>query len=131
MGGTLARGGGLSSAPPCPWRAARTRLAGVERLPQGIPSSWYLVAWSDEVPAGELVRLRYLEREMVAFRGADGAVSVLDAYCPHLGAHLGVGGRVEGGTLRCPFQDRKSTRLNSSHLDISYAVFCLKKKNTM
>src|SRR5262245_62606765 len=26
-------------------------------------------------------------------------------------------------------QDRKSTRLNSSHLGISYAVFCLKKKN--
>src|SRR5690606_39296973 len=27
-------------------------------------------------------------------------------------------------------QDRKSTRLNSSHVKISYAVFCLKKKNT-
>src|SRR3712207_8417600 len=26
--------------------------------------------------------------------------------------------------------DRKSTRLNSSHANISYAVFCLKKKNT-
>src|SRR5256885_2786772 len=28
----------------------------------------------------------------------------------------------------CPMEDRKSTRLNSSHLVISYAVFCLKKK---
>src|SRR5256885_13021519 len=28
-------------------------------------------------------------------------------------------------------QDRKSTRLNSSHLVISYAVFCLKKKKTL
>src|SRR6266511_5883141 len=28
-----------------------------------------------------------------------------------------------------PFADRKSTRLNSSHVKISYAVFCLKKKN--
>src|SRR2546426_3189987 len=28
-------------------------------------------------------------------------------------------------------EDRKSTRLNSSHLVISYAVFCLKKKNQM
>src|SRR3712207_6979269 len=27
------------------------------------------------------------------------------------------------------FEDRKSTRLNSSHANISYAVFCLKKKN--
>src|SRR3712207_8516702 len=29
-----------------------------------------------------------------------------------------------------PERDRKSTRLNSSHANISYAVFCLKKKNT-
>src|SRR3712207_8863039 len=28
-----------------------------------------------------------------------------------------------------PLPDRKSTRLNSSHANISYAVFCLKKKN--
>src|SRR5690625_7053743 len=33
---------------------------------------------------------------------------------------------VRGGPLR----DRKSTRLNSSHVAISYAVFCLKKKKT-
>src|SRR5438034_1496196 len=31
--------------------------------------------------------------------------------------------------LKTPQQDRKSTRLNSSHTVISYAVFCLKKKN--
>src|SRR3712207_8701258 len=31
------------------------------------------------------------------------------------------------GDVRCP-SDRKSTRLNSSHANISYAVFCLKKK---
>src|SRR5690242_21472706 len=30
--------------------------------------------------------------------------------------------------LRAAFEDRKSTRLNSSHMSISYAVFCLKKK---
>src|SRR6266480_7259799 len=33
---------------------------------------------------------------------------------------------VDGG--RAPVRDRKSTRLNSSHMSISYAVFCLKKK---
>src|SRR5256885_7570907 len=32
------------------------------------------------------------------------------------------------GLTGAPFIDRKSTRLNSSHLVISYAVFCLKKK---
>src|SRR5256885_4383195 len=34
-------------------------------------------------------------------------------------------------TLSRCIQDRKSTRLNSSHLVISYAVFCLKKKKTL
>src|ERR1017187_2233286 len=33
--------------------------------------------------------------------------------------------------LRMPNRDRKSTRLNSSHRCISYAVFCLKKKNSL
>src|SRR3712207_7135280 len=41
-------------------------------------------------------------------------------------------GRSRGGDARGDFaaggQDRKSTRLNSSHANISYAVFCLKKK---
>src|SRR3712207_6850055 len=32
------------------------------------------------------------------------------------------------GKKREPVEDRKSTRLNSSHANISYAVFCLKKK---
>src|SRR5439155_23000577 len=52
----------------------------------------------------------------------------------------GIGGLVAGGRwakpghahrhLGPPVADRKSTRLNSSHVAISYAVFCLKKKNT-
>src|SRR3712207_6971988 len=37
---------------------------------------------------------------------------------------------VRAGVLRRP-GDRKSTRLNSSHANISYAVFCLKKKNIL
>src|SRR5688572_32467754 len=36
---------------------------------------------------------------------------------------------LEGGRGSSERQDRKSTRLNSSHSQISYAVFCLKKKN--
>src|SRR5256885_10059524 len=41
--------------------------------------------------------------------------------------HAGLDGRVRGGRPDDRL-DRKSTRLNSSHLVISYAVFCLKKK---
>src|SRR5256885_9928629 len=38
--------------------------------------------------------------------------------------------RADGAALPSSYLDRKSTRLNSSHLVISYAVFCLKKKKT-
>src|SRR5690606_42151912 len=41
--------------------------------------------------------------------------------CPKLRIRKGVGFQTKSG-------DRKSTRLNSSHVKISYAVFCLKKK---
>src|SRR5690625_7314926 len=37
----------------------------------------------------------------------------------------------QGKHIEQPEQDRKSTRLNSSHVAISYAVFCLKKKRTL
>src|SRR2546430_13513249 len=49
-------------------------------------------------------------------------------------ARFGVGGRIDtegahhGGAF---LEDRKSTRLNSSHSQISYAVFCLKKKQQL
>src|SRR3712207_7292233 len=39
-------------------------------------------------------------------------------------------GRAEIGVVHDPHVDRKSTRLNSSHANISYAVFCLKKKDS-
>src|SRR5256885_2832260 len=38
--------------------------------------------------------------------------------------------RISSGTAMAGCVDRKSTRLNSSHLVISYAVFCLKKKSS-
>src|SRR5207248_6906313 len=52
-----------------------------------------------------------------------------DAHCA-VRAVVVVDGRALSGTPaeNESFQDRKSTRLNSSHRTISYAVFCLKKK---
>src|SRR5438034_3518248 len=47
------------------------------------------------------------------------------ARVPHPGLHRRA---LRGRRLRRDLRDRKSTRLNSSHTVISYAVFCLKKK---
>src|SRR4051794_41622203 len=58
-----------------------------------------------------------------AMRRLDGTLSRVDPLLPEL---IGPA-RATAPTAR---KDRKSTRLNSSHPSISYAVFCLKKKNS-
>jgi nitrite reductase/ring-hydroxylating ferredoxin subunit len=64
---------------------------------------WFQVAYSDELAPGAVMPLRYFGRDLVLFRTAAGAAQVLDAYCPHMGAHLGHGGRVVGDCVECPF----------------------------
>jgi len=67
------------------------------------PFGWFAVCYSDELAAGEVKPVRYFGRELVVWRGEDGQARVLDAYCRHLGAHMGYGGRVNGNDLECPF----------------------------
>ena len=68
-----------------------------------IPNGWFAVAFSKELVDGEVKRVRYFGEELVLFRTRSGRAAVLDAYCPHLGAHLAEGGRVVGESVRCPF----------------------------
>lgn len=67
------------------------------------PTGWFQVAWSAEIEVGDVHRMHYFDQELVAFRTAAGSLHVFDAYCEHLGAHLGYGGRVQGESLVCPF----------------------------
>ncbi|MEV0768805.1 Rieske 2Fe-2S domain-containing protein [Nocardia salmonicida] len=67
------------------------------------PTGWFQVAWCAEITAGAVHRMKYFGREMVAWRSTSGRIAVFDAYCEHLGAHLGYGGHVEGENLVCPF----------------------------
>lgn len=68
-----------------------------------VPDGWYSVGACEDIGPGQVARIGFLGRELVCFRGADGRARVFDAYCPHLGAHLGVGGRVNGDGIVCPF----------------------------
>jgi len=69
----------------------------------GYPKGWFVVGFSDEFKAGQSTTMRYFGEQLAAFRGEDGQVRVLDAYCAHMGANLGVGGKVVGCTVQCPF----------------------------
>lgn len=72
-------------------------------LPPPFPIGWFAVCFSHELAPGQCVSKHFMGREIVAFRTVSGQLSVFDAYCPHLGAHLGRGGTVVGEQLRCPF----------------------------
>src|SRR2546430_4921111 len=63
---------------------------------------------------GEVTRLTWLSRGELGRLTAAGLLCMVGYNLP----------------VTVGLQDRKSTRLNSSHSQISYAVFCLKKKNT-
>src|SRR5271167_3444480 len=67
------------------------------------PNGWFGVAAAAELGPGEVKSAKYFDRDLVLFRGEDGRARVFDAHCPHLGAHLGVGGRVCGEGIVCPF----------------------------
>ncbi|CAL1569651.1 unnamed protein product [Knipowitschia caucasica] len=72
-------------------------------LPPVFPNGWYRVLDSHLLQRGDVRSLTVLGQQVAVFRGQEGKAYVLDAYCPHLGANLAVGGRVVGDCLECPF----------------------------
>jgi len=83
------------------------------------PYGWYPALLADELKPGEVKPLRYFATDLVAWRGEDGVVRMLDAHCKHLGAHMGHGGRVSGNLLECPFHAWRYDGAGAVH-DIPY-----------
>jgi nitrite reductase/ring-hydroxylating ferredoxin subunit len=76
------------------------RAPAIEHFPAW-PASWYLFGASAEI-GSRPVSKTMLGRRLVAWRGASGAVTVMDAHCAHMGADLGCG-HVEGDAVVCPY----------------------------
>jgi phenylpropionate dioxygenase-like ring-hydroxylating dioxygenase large terminal subunit len=81
----------------------RVRMEGGRRFPFPVPNGWFIVASAAEVQRGAIVARYYFARDLVVFRTETGEARVTDAYCAHLGSHLGVGGKVRGESIVCPF----------------------------
>jgi nitrite reductase/ring-hydroxylating ferredoxin subunit len=67
------------------------------------PTGWFAIAFASELGARAVLTRRLGERELVVFRTERGEIAAVDPICPHMGAHLGHGGTVEGESIRCPF----------------------------
>ena len=76
----------------------------MSRFPFPMPYGWFMTALADDLPPDEVVTRKAFGTDVVLWRDAEGRPVCQEAYCPHLGAHLGVGGTVrDDGCIQCPF----------------------------
>jgi nitrite reductase/ring-hydroxylating ferredoxin subunit len=101
-------------------KRVRVSHFGENRYPFPVPNGWFIVAEAGDIEPGGTRAVYYFGRDLVVFRGESGKPSVVDAHCPHLGAHLAVGGKVEGDCIRCPFHGWKFDGESGTCVEIPY-----------
>ena len=70
--------------------------------PPAFPDGWFSLCSAKEVKKGKAIEIDALGKRFAVYRGEDGKIGVMDAYCPHLNANLAYG-KVVGNNLECPF----------------------------
>ncbi|MFE0251071.1 Rieske 2Fe-2S domain-containing protein [Streptomyces sp. NPDC059010] len=74
-----------------------------EMPPLPVPNGWFCVGFSGELAPGRVATRQLAGQDVVLYRTCGGVLRASRPYCPHLGAHLGGGGRVEGEEIVCSF----------------------------
>ncbi|MGL5065565.1 MAG: Rieske 2Fe-2S domain-containing protein [Microcoleus sp.] len=74
--------------------------------PTKFVAGWYWALPSKELKIGGVKAVTLLGRNLAIYRGFSGQVVAVDAYCPHMGAHLAEG-KVDGDAIRCFFHNWK------------------------
>ncbi|XP_068191331.1 cholesterol 7-desaturase nvd isoform X1 [Antennarius striatus] len=90
-------------------------------LPPVYPNGWYRVLDSHLLERSDVKSVSVLGEQVAVFRGQNGTSYVVDAYCPHLGANLAVGGRVVGSCIECPFHGWQFQGNDGKCVKIPYA----------
>lgn len=67
------------------------------------PTGWFCIGLTREWKPGTVLTKPFMGQDVVAYRTRRGLLRVTRPHCPHLGAHLGVGGTVDGELLVCPY----------------------------
>src|SRR2546426_122093 len=114
-----------------PFKGARSREAPANLRPVGTGAYRFVDFKPGDVVRGELNAVYHVPNrpffDAIEMKGGGDAASAARAVLQTGEYDYAWNMQVEDDILR-RLEDRKSTRLNSSHLVISYAVFCLKKK---
>ncbi|XP_072344230.1 cholesterol 7-desaturase nvd isoform X1 [Scyliorhinus torazame] len=90
-------------------------------LPPVYPNGWYRVLDSQQLQPGQVKNITIFGEQVAVYRGQDGQAYIVDAYCPHLGANLAVGGQVMGNCIECPFHGWQFRGEDGKCVKIPYA----------
>lgn len=116
---------GLKGDALAEWRVANVtnrRSVADRNLDRPFPFGWYPVLQSAELAAGVVQPLHCFGEDYAIWRGKSGTVRIVDAYCRHLGAHMGYGGRVtDGENLECPFHAWEYDGADGTVVNIPYS----------
>ncbi|XP_067118181.1 cholesterol 7-desaturase nvd-like [Centruroides vittatus] len=96
------------------------RLRCAKDFPPVYPNGWIPLLESRDVPVGKCKPVTALGQQFVVFRGKTRKCFVLDAFCPHLGAHLGIDGKVYEDCIECPFHGWRFAGRDGSCVKIPY-----------
>ena len=87
--------------PPLPYDPAYEKER-AKNYPPPFPNGWFSLCSADSVKKGQVIEVDAFGQKLAVFRGENGEVGVMDAYCPHLNANL-AHGCVKGNNVVCPF----------------------------
>jgi cholesterol 7-dehydrogenase len=74
------------------------------KCPPAFPNGWYRIMNSEELTINQVKHIDYCGRNIALFRGTNGIIYALHAYCSHMGSNLGIGGKVKyDKCIQCPF----------------------------
>eukprot|EP00760_Papus_ankaliazontas_P033188 PhM_4_TR6223/c0_g1_i1/m.93378/K14938/NVD, DAF36; cholesterol 7-desaturase len=84
--------------------SARFNKRRLAQYPAPYPNGWYRLCSVDDIKNGRVHSVTALGQDLIVFWSKKKKQPVImDAFCPHLGAHLGVGGTVTDDGVVCPF----------------------------
>uniref|UniRef100_A0A1B6E9K0 cholesterol 7-desaturase n=1 Tax=Clastoptera arizonana TaxID=38151 RepID=A0A1B6E9K0_9HEMI len=94
----------------------------IGELPPIYPNGWFALAESNDIGLGQVKHVSALGENFAVFRTMKGEIQVLDAYCPHLGANMGIGGIVKGDCIECPFHGWQFESQTGKCVHIPYSL---------
>ncbi|KAI5740321.1 hypothetical protein M8J76_002690 [Diaphorina citri] len=93
----------------------------IGNLPPVYPNGWFALLESSELKPKQAKYVSALGENFAVFRSERGEVHVLDAYCPHLGANIAIGGFVRGDCIECPFHQWQFSGHDGRCVNIPYS----------